>query len=224
SDAEAIRDVLFNSEPRPDINTRTVIQMSTIAPEESQRLKSDIEKAAGRYLEAPVLGSTPQAKEGKLMVMVGADEKTQFEQWSEVLNCFSSEPLFIGSVGQAAALKLALNQLIASLSAAFSYSLGIIRRRDIDVVLFMKILKDSPLFAPQFEKKLPRLLKREFSDPNFPTKHLRKDVELALKEGETLGLNTASISGILEILQQALEEGWSETDYSSIYNVIQPER
>ncbi|NIR51287.1 NAD(P)-dependent oxidoreductase, partial [candidate division KSB1 bacterium] len=31
SDAEAIRDVLFNSEPRPDINTRTVIQMSTIA-------------------------------------------------------------------------------------------------------------------------------------------------------------------------------------------------
>jgi len=62
----------------------------------------------------------------------------------------------MGEVGSAAAVKLALNQLIASLTAAFSLSLGFVQRQGTDVELFMQILRQSALYAPTFDKKFPR--------------------------------------------------------------------
>lgn len=42
----------------------------------------------------------------------------------------------------------------------------------------MAILRDSALYAPTFDKKLQRMLDRDYANPNFPTKHLLKDVRL----------------------------------------------
>lgn len=223
TDASAVRDVLFSDTSGLELANRTVVQMSTITPDESLDLKQKVESLGGEYLEAPVLGSTPQAKEGRLIVMVGSSAE-QFQRCSDLLKCFTAEPLHIGDVGQAAALKLAFNQLIAAGLAAFSYSLGVVLRRGINADLFMKILKDSPLFALQFELKLPRILERDFTEPHFPTKHLKKDVQLALSEGRALGLETAGVEGVLRIIEKALEMGWEDTDYSSLYNAVNPEK
>jgi 3-hydroxyisobutyrate dehydrogenase len=86
----------------------------------------------------------------------------------------------------------------------------------------MKILKQSPLCAPQFEKKLSRMLQRDFSSPHFTTKNLLKDVNLILDEGRALGMNMAALDGIQRLVQKAIEQGWMETDYSSIYNAVNP--
>ena len=70
-DGAAVRDLLTEGESFPDLTGRTVIQMSTIASAESVALAADVRRAGGDYLEAPVLGSVPQATEGSLLVMVG---------------------------------------------------------------------------------------------------------------------------------------------------------
>ncbi|MGW8179302.1 MAG: NAD(P)-binding domain-containing protein, partial [bacterium] len=61
ADGTAIRDVLFNSEPTADLQDRTVIQMGTISPAESIDLQKEVLERGGEYLEAPVLGSIPEA-------------------------------------------------------------------------------------------------------------------------------------------------------------------
>lgn len=222
-DASAISQVLFPDEgPDPVLTGKTVIQMGTILPDESIDLQRSVERCGGEYLEAPVLGSMAEVDQGNLSVMVGAREE-QFQNWISLLHCFSPEPKYIGAVGQAAALKLALNQLIASQTVAFSYSLGIVLKRGVDLEMFMGILKGSSLFAPQFEKKLPRMLDRDFSNPNFSTKNLFKDVELTLAEGRNLGLETVAFKGVRNLVQKALDQGWTETDYSSLYNAVVPE-
>jgi len=45
--------------------------MGTITPTESRAISDEIVAAGGDHLEAPVLGSIPEAKAGKLIVMVG---------------------------------------------------------------------------------------------------------------------------------------------------------
>lgn len=117
TDAQAIRETLLN-EAQDQLGDRTVIQMGTIAPTESQALQAEITAAGGQYLEAPVLGSIPEAEAGKLIVMVGGAPE-QFQRWLKLLQCFGPQPRLIGPVGQAASLKLAMNQLIAALTAAF---------------------------------------------------------------------------------------------------------
>ncbi len=222
SDYEAIKQVLFDPEVIQAIAARTIIQMGTISPEESLNLSDEIVKNGGDYFEVTVLGSVPEAREGQLIMMAGASTE-QFERWSKFLKCFGPEPIHIGKVGQASALKLAMNQLIATLTSAFSLSLAFVMKSGISSELFMDILRKSALYAPTFDKKLDRMLEQNFSNPNFPTKHLLKDIELFIKESCSLNLDTTALQGIRDIFEKAMHQDHSQDDYSSIYNIIYPD-
>jgi 3-hydroxyisobutyrate dehydrogenase len=222
TNALAIQEVLGLNSVQSNLNNRTIIQMGTIAPSESKQLRDKIVAQGGEYLEAPVLGSIPEAKNGTLLVMVGATEK-QFEQWSNLLTYFGSEPMLIGEVGSAAALKLALNQLIASLTSAFALSLAFLSKQEVNIEKFMTILRQSALYAPTFDKKLTRMLEKNYANPNFPTKHLLKDVNLFLEESEKLDLTAFNLTGVQRILEKALEMGLAEEDYSALYAAISTE-
>ncbi len=218
TNAAAIKSVLL-TENKTNLAGKTIIQMGTISPDESKQICEQIESLGGEYLEAPVLGSIPEAKTGKLLVMVGATEE-QFKRNYELLKHFSPEPKLIGAVGTAAALKLALNQLIAGLTASFALSLGFVQRQGVEVEQFMEILRQSALYAPTFDKKLQRMNDKNFSNPNFPTKHLLKDTDLFLQQAKTIGQDTEGLQGIREIIQKAIELGLENGDYSAIYAAI----
>ena len=67
------------------------------------------------------------------------------------------------------------------------------------------------------------MLDRNYSQTNFPTKHLMKDTKLFITEAESAGLNVSSLEGVRKILELALERAFSEQDYSSLFSVINPE-
>ncbi len=222
TNAAAIREVLLSEASRPQLSGCTVIQMSTITPTESREIHEAVVAAGGEYLEAPVLGSIPQAESGELQVMVGATPE-QFQKWSEFLKHFGPEPMLIGPVGSAAALKLALNQLIASLTTAFALSLGFVQQQGVDVEQFMQILRQSALYAPTFDKKLQRMLEGNYANPNFPTKHLLKDTDLFLTEAQGIQLNVSSLEGVRQVLEMAQQLGLADADYSSLFAAIMPQ-
>ena len=218
ADAPAIREALFASR-KPNFQNRVIIQMGTIAPSESIAFGQEIRTVIGDYFEAPVLGSLAEAKAGRLLVMVGGQFE-HVERWNEVLKCFCEEPLLVGPIGQAAALKLALNQLIAAHITAFSLSLGLVQRSGVEVETFMNVLRQSALMAPMFEKKLPRLLTRDYAHPNFSTRHLLKDVELCLKTARDANLATPVLAAIRGILEETVGQGLQDVDYSSIFEAV----
>jgi 3-hydroxyisobutyrate dehydrogenase len=221
ADASAIQDTLLSEAAK--LAGKTVIQMGTIAPLESQAIRDQVVAAGGDYLEAPVLGSTPEARSGSLMIMVGA-ESEQFDRWLPVLQILGSEPVLLGSVGSAAAVKLSLNQLIGSLTSAFAASLGLVAAQGVEVEAFMKILRQSALYAPTFDKKLQRMCDRDYSNPNFPTKHLQKDIKLFLTAAQSAELEVSNVEGVQKILDRAIVLGLSEADYSALFSAIVPDR
>jgi 3-hydroxyisobutyrate dehydrogenase len=222
SNAQAIREVLLSEKARSHLANRVVIQMGTISPSESRNIQDEITAEGGDYLEAPVLGSIPEAEAGKLMVMVGSSP-AQFQEWSTLLKNFGPEPILVGPVGTAAALKLSLNQLISSLTTAFATSLGFVQRQGVDVEIFMNILRQSALYAPTFDKKLQRMLDHDYANPNFPTKHLLKDTNLFLKEAQDCGLHVDSLDGVRKILEMACALGLAEADYAALFAAVNPQ-
>jgi 3-hydroxyisobutyrate dehydrogenase len=221
TDAAAIRSVLFTPACSAALKGKTIVQMGTIGPNESLELQREIERWGGLYCEAPVLGSLDEAKAGTLFVMVGGTEE-QFVTWSSLFRSLGREPRHIGPVGRAAALKLAVNHLIAAETSAFALSLGLVQRSGVSVETFMAILRDSALYAPTFDKKLPRLLKRDYHHPNFSTRHLLKDVMLVCQEAATRGLTTKALEGLPLLLERAIAKGLGDLDYSSLFEVINP--
>jgi 3-hydroxyisobutyrate dehydrogenase-like beta-hydroxyacid dehydrogenase len=223
ADRQAVDEVLFSTHPPLALDGRTFIQMGTIAPAESEELAGRIQRAGGAYLEAPVLGSIPEAAAGTLQVMAGGD-KELFDDLRSVLECFGAAPRLVGRVGDAAAIKLALNQLIASLTAAFSLSLGFVQAWGASPQDFLDILHGSALWAPTFEKKRPRMDARDFTNPNFPLKHLLKDVKLFLEASRPAHLDTRALDHLSRILDDGVARGLGDLDYSALHDVIAPPR
>ncbi|AFN74938.1 6-phosphogluconate dehydrogenase NAD-binding protein [Melioribacter roseus P3M-2] len=221
TDFNAISETLFSE--KISFKGKTLIQMSTISPNESLLLKNRIEENEGEYIEAPVLGSIPQVEEGRLVVMVGAS-KENYNKWKKLLKNFGDGVYHVGDIGSASAMKLALNQLIASLTSVFSMSLGYILASNVDVNQFMEILRKSALYAPTFDKKLNGMLKRDFDKANFPLKHLLKDVNLIQEEFAGKKINTEIIEKVRNILQKGMEMNMADKDYSALFNVIYPKQ
>jgi len=221
TDAPVVQAALLDGGARDCLAGRRVLNASTIAPHEARELARAVADAGGEYMECPVLGSIPQARDGTLIVMFGGSP-AQFQAAGPVLGAFGSEPVHVGPVGQAAALKLAMNQLIAALTEAFSFSLGLVRREGVPVDLFMGVLRNSALYAPTYDKKLDRMLRRDFDRPNFPVKHMAKDVDLLLEAGRRAGLDIGCLEAAARVLGQAREAGLEDCDYSALYNVVDP--
>ena len=217
TDAAAIHATLFSPEATGQLAGRTVLQMGTIAPQESKAIAQAVQTAGGDYLEAPVLGSIPEAKNGNLIVMVGATPD-QFDQWQAVLECFGPNPQLMGPVGAGSGVKLAMNQLIGSLTTAFAMSLGLVQQEAIDIEKFMAIVRQSALYAPTFDKKLGRMCDRNFANPNFPTKHLLKDMNLFVQAAETFNADVAK--SVAQIVEQAVHNGLADQDYSAVFAAV----
>lgn len=220
SDYPAICDMLF-SKGDFDWKGKTVIQMGTVLPSESCALKNRIEAHHGFYVESPVLGSRDKAEAADLIVLVGATPQ-QFQQLLPLLKSFGPDPRYIGEVGKASALKLALNQLIISLICAFSLSFGIVERSGVDMDEFMAVLRESSLYAPTFDKKLPRIRNRDFNDPNFPIRHMLKDVNLILSQAHVCGLEDSVLQAVKKLLVCAVNAGLEDQDYSGVFKMITP--
>ena len=202
----------------PALAGKGVIQIGTIGPDESQALAAAVQGWGGRYLEAPVLGSRPEALAGQLQLMAGGSSELVAEAMP-LLRHLATAPVHVGPVGSAMATKLALNQLIASLTHSFSLSLHLVQRSGVPVETFMALLRGSALHAPTFDKKLDRELQRHYGDPNFPTAHLRKDLALFEAAAQRAGLNTSGLAGLLTLLQGATAAGLDPLDYCALHEL-----
>ncbi len=218
SDYSAIIDTLLSQDISRLLSGKTVVQMGTIAPEESRSLERRLLEHGVRYLEAPVLGSIPEARAGTLIIMAGGADDL-FQEVLPLLTSMGREPTLVGGVGQGAALKLAMNQLIASLTTGFSLSLGLVRSEGLDVERFMELLRTSALYAPTFDKKLGKMLDHDYANPNFPLKHLLKDVALFNRVAGQVGIDSRTTAAIEGMLTEGVDE-LGEEDYSALYELV----
>lgn len=221
SNADAISDIL-QLDQQKNLHGKTILQMATISPTQSKEIGEAVTALGGHYLEAPVLGSIPEAKTGTLIIMAGGS-KAVFENALPTLQVLGAAPRYIGETGSAAALKLAMNQLIASLTAGFSLSLGYAIKNGVDTDLFMETVRESALYAKTYDKKLQKYLDRDFGTANFSTQHLLKDIRLFIDDAKAAGLNTDALEGIERITSTTVEDGMELMDYSSIFQVICPD-
>ncbi len=222
TDAGAIEEVVLNNPVLSALEGRILIQMSTIAPSESEDIMARVTEAGAEYMESPVLGSTPQAEQGRLILMVGSTPG-QFDEWRGFIEAFGPDPVYAGEVPGAAVLKLALNQLIASFMSAFSLSYGLVRKSGVDTDKFMEVFRRSPLYVKSLEGKLESIRARDFTNVHFPAKHLLKDVELLLKAAGDTDLDTGALQGVRKIIEKTVAGELGDLDYSALYNLVDPQ-
>ena len=81
----------------------------------------------------------------------------------------------------------------------------------------MEVLRPSALYAPTVEKKLERMLTGDYTNPNFSTSLLRKDLRLFVREADLAGVNAEALDGLVQLLSRAEGNSLNAGDYSALY-------
>ncbi|ACP35345.1 3-hydroxyisobutyrate dehydrogenase [Sulfolobus islandicus L.S.2.15] len=203
----------------PLMKGKILIDMSTISPTLSISLAKRIESNGGTMFDAPVIGTSIFVEQKKLIVLVGGP-KDKFDIVNDIAKETASSVVYMGPNGMGLYAKLVNNLLLGSYVAAIAeaYNFGI--RAGLDPQQVINILTTlSSARSPTTELKAPKLLKEDYST-QFATKHMRKDLEIVIKEAQNLKIITPISSLVLQLYKMTEALGYSEVDFISIVEVF----
>ncbi len=201
-----------------------LLQVSTVSPRANREASKRLAEKGIDFLETPVLGSRNEARTGTLLVMAGGEGKAMKEA-GPILGALAKKIVYTGPAGSASVVKLALNQMIACFMGGLGQALVLAETAGIPRETLVEVLQVSALWAPMLEKKLASTLATgKFQDPNFPLRHLLKDLRLAEELAEELEKNLPLASAARGLLEEAVKNGLGDLDYSALYLELQRNR
>jgi 3-hydroxyisobutyrate dehydrogenase len=183
SDDQATRDIFNGNDGLQGggMSGKLIINMSTVSPAISREFAGLCKKQGNEYLDAPVSGSVKQAKEGQLVIMVGAP-KPAFERATPILEHLGRLVLRLGDHGAGSTAKLAINLLLGIHAQGLAEAALFAKRHGIGTEAFLTIFNNSAL-GNAFGKAKGEAIVAGNYEPAFALKHIAKDLRLARTEG-----------------------------------------
>jgi 3-hydroxyisobutyrate dehydrogenase-like beta-hydroxyacid dehydrogenase len=213
-DADSVREVLHKLLPYLN-GEHTLIQSSTIDGGSADEFAKMVEPTGAQYLEAPFTGSKPAAEARKTVFFLGG-ETSVVRSAEPILQTISTKRFHIGSPGQAASIKLAMNLQISGISQALCESITMTRDAGIHDDIFFDVMKQNVAWSGLSELKEPKLRGADFS-PQFSIKNMHKDMRLAEK---TAGERMPLLKTITDCLAATEAAGYGEDDFISLIRVL----
>lgn len=145
------------------VSGRTVVNMSSIAPDDSRDLGRDIMAAGGQYVEAPVSGSRVPAERGELVGMLAGDTDV-VARIGSLLSPMCHAQVSCGSdFGRALQMKLAVNLFLLVMANGLVEAVHFadrngLRRHDLEAVL-----NAGPMASALSRIKLAKLVAGDFA-------------------------------------------------------------
>jgi 3-hydroxyisobutyrate dehydrogenase-like beta-hydroxyacid dehydrogenase len=197
-----------------NIAGKLFVEMSTLQPATHRELVPQVMARGARLIDAPVLGSIPTVREGKLVALVGG-EASDVERARSVLDHLTRHIAHIGPNGAGCAMKLAVNLGMAVYLQALAESLALGVSEGLTVDQMLGILSDAVTATPWLKGKLA-VLRGEPSDITLDIRTMRKDVLSAIATGARNGVAMPATSGALASLAAAVAGGWGEKDLAEV--------
>ena len=144
------------------VRGRIVVNMSSIAPEDSRALERDIRAAGGRYVEAPVSGSRIPAEKGQLVAML-AGEQEVVQDIRPLLAPMCHEQFFCGAVGNGLLMKLAVNLFLLVMTNGLAEAVHFADQQGLDRTLLQAVLNAGPMASSVSRIKLAKFIAHDDS-------------------------------------------------------------
>jgi 3-hydroxyisobutyrate dehydrogenase-like beta-hydroxyacid dehydrogenase len=200
-----------------------VLEMSTIGPAAVRDLAMSGEDRGVHVLDAPVSGSITVAEAAQLFAMVGGDARA-YDRATPVLDAMTKGHALLGASGAGAAMKLALNAMIAVTNESLAETLLLAERFGIERDRAYDVIAGGVLASPFVLYKRGAFLDPETEPVAFTTDLMRKDAELAAELATELDVRMPAFAGAASMLDDARRSGFGDADMASVIQVLAAER
>ncbi|WP_193018376.1 NAD(P)-binding domain-containing protein [Staphylococcus equorum] len=215
---EIVKAVLYSGKDailnQSDISVQTVVDTSSLTPNESLEISKVLKEKQIKYIDAPVSGGEPLAITGELSVMIGCDE-SDLEIVQSVLKPIAKSVIRVGDVGAGSVVKLA-NQIIVNTNiAALSEAVVLAKKFDIDLESMHEAIKDGLAGSNVMEAKFPKMIEEDYQPGGTLNINL-KDMKNVSSTADTVGLTLPLANQVKEIYKSEVAQGNGTNDHSGI--------
>jgi 3-hydroxyisobutyrate dehydrogenase-like beta-hydroxyacid dehydrogenase len=176
----------------------TIIDCSTSEPESSARLRELSAAAGARFVDAPLARTPVEAEQGRLNVMVGADDET-FAKIEPVLRGFAENVFHVGGPGAGHIIKLLNNFIAQAICTATAEAFAVGQRAGVDLRQLVALVSAGGVNSGIFQA-MAKTLTGDLAGLVFELDNARKDVRYYTHLAE--GLSVPTVVG--EAVHQSL--------------------
>jgi 3-hydroxyisobutyrate dehydrogenase-like beta-hydroxyacid dehydrogenase len=218
SDAAALYEVieLFEDKLTP---RHIIICNATIGPEATIEAARRIGETGANFVDAPFTGSRDAAGEGQIVYYLGGEDDV-LDAVEPVLRASSKALVRVGHIGQAAAVKIATNMLVAVTTQALAETIAVMHRAGVNPIILEEALEHHAVHSRLIDMKLPIMLRGEF-EPHFSFRNLSKDVQLALAMANSRDIELPALTATAGVLHKGLHLGWGDLDFAALIKVYE---
>jgi 3-hydroxyisobutyrate dehydrogenase-like beta-hydroxyacid dehydrogenase len=195
------------------------IDMSTVLPATSLQEQEAYANHGVDFLDAPVFGSKQESADAKLWIMA-AGNKAIFEKVKPVLEHLGQTVHYFGKNGNATAMKLVGNLIVALEMEALAEGLVLARKAGLDLKTVMEVVKVADFRSPLLVSNGQNILKRDFS-PSFALKLMLKDVGLIERFGDSLQSPVPGLRLVGRNLASAFALGFGKENASALIKALE---
>jgi 3-hydroxyisobutyrate dehydrogenase len=191
-----------------------LVDLSTIDPDTWKEVARAAEAQGLACLDAPVSGGPVEAGSGKLVFIVGGEERV-LERCRPIFATLGTEIHHVGPLGSAQVVKIVNNVMSMGNVAVAAEAMVLGVKAGMDPQRLFDILSTSGGRSHHFLKRFPNVLAGDF-EPRFSIALSRKDLGLATRLAERLGVPMLTMSIVRQVYEAAAAAGLDGRDMAAV--------
>ena len=201
---------------------KCLVNMSTVPPTFSRELAVRLRALHVDLVDAPVSGSKKPAEDGTLVILASGNETT-VSRLEPLLLSMGKKVVHCGEAGNGSAMKLTVNLLLATMMEGLCEALNLGRKCGLKTELILDTILSGPMACDYFNMKAAMLRQDEYP-PQFPFKHMTKDLRFILETAENCGAFVPLARGNMALFEAGLAAGLSDMDFAAVMKVVEAGR
>jgi len=200
-----------------------VIDCSTAIPSSTVRIAAAIERAGGRFLDAPMTRTPKEAAEGRLNVLVGGDAAL-LEECRPVLACFAENIVHAGPVSSGHRLKLLHNYVSLGFGVVLAEAAACARRSEVDDRVLLEVLGQGGGQSVVLERLRPFLEAGDDAAFRFTIANAAKDMDYYATMAQEIGASRNAALAVREVYARAAAGGHASATVPQLIDLLAQRR
>ena len=197
-----------------DASGKLFVNCATLTPSVQQEIEAAAKEAGAMAIEGSMASSISQAREGKLFLMIGGDEKA-FEKARPILEQMSVNLKYVGPVGKASQVKALVNMVMNINTAALAEGLGLADALGLDLEMICEVFAQTGANSRVLETDAEDMIARDH-EAWFMAEHAAKDSGIAKALADEAGLSLPLNDSTKGQYDKLVELGKGQMDKSAV--------
>ena len=198
----------------PGASPQIIVDLTTVSPEASEQVRSQLAERDVALLAAPVSGN-PKVVDAGLLTIVVSGPAAAYEQVSPYLELLGQGATYVGEGERARLAKICHNLLLGVVAQSLAEITVLAEKGGIARADLLEFINRSVMGSMFSRYKTPAFVKLDYS-PTFTPVLLRKDFDLGFDLANELGVPMPVAAAARELVQGLIAQGRTEEDFAAL--------